>query len=360
MADALASSLINALLPFELGVTREHARNRFSIDGLTGGVNADGTLEAGVAKFEATALRLASGPLVVEVGSLALRQVMAQMRIEERMPRLRWLEAAEAGLSSVKVHGPFAFSPEPLATGAAASAEWSLGQLAGVEGMIRAEIVDAHLLFDADVTVPVRDGKVDFNEVTVEHVGPDSSMGVSRLGLYVDAPNGRSYVYQFPTVPVGGVDFERRSALLGAWVADRGNLRLQAFAEGLMRQACGRAGTGFTEEARLLFDRTAVSGDVQLSDGRFAAPGLQMDFTGRAKGRNAISLRSKAVGRGIIADMPSLSVQHVVLDARGTRLKCDAITASLVLAVVREGSELRFVFDVPKLTLSGLRVHAAP
>ena len=34
-----------------------------------------------------------------------------------------------------------------------------------------------------------------FNRVTVEHVGPDSSMGLSPMGLYVDAPNGRNYLY---------------------------------------------------------------------------------------------------------------------------------------------------------------------
>ena len=117
------------------------------------------------------------------------------------------------------------------------------------------------------MTVPIRDGQIDFNETTVEHVGPDSRMGVSRLGLYVDAPNGRSYVYQFSSVPVAGVEFEQRGPLLGAWVTDRGKLRLQAFGEGLLLQGSGGHGVGFTEQARVMFDRTAVSGDVRLSDG---------------------------------------------------------------------------------------------
>jgi hypothetical protein len=182
------------------------------------------------------------------------------------------------------------------AAGQSAAEAWCLGPLAAADGTIRAEIVDAHLLFDADVTVPIRRGNIDFNQATVEHVGPDSSMGVSRLGVYVDAPNGRSYVYQFSSTPVSGVEFERRGAFLGAWVANRGNLRLQDFAEGLLRQGRRGPGAGFTEEARLLFDRTALSGDVQLSDGRFAAPGVEADLVGRADGRNTIRT-ARGVGR---------------------------------------------------------------
>ena len=374
MADALASFLIDALLALELGATGQDASNRFSLEGVTLGSEADGVLAIGIRGFEAASLRLTSGPFVVEVGRLALRQLVGQVRIDQGVPRLRFLEASDAEFSGVKVHGPLIFSREPKEhlhashvqggpprTGDTAAAEaveaWCLGPLAAADGTIRAEIVDAHLLFDADVTVSIRRGKVDFNEATVEHVGPDSRMGVSRLGLYVDAPNGRSYVYQFSATPVGGVEFEQRSAMLGAWVANRGNLRLQAFAEGLLSQARGGPGVGFTEEARLLFERTALSGDVQLSDGRFSAPGVEAELVGRADGRNAIRLHSKAVGCGLTVEIPSLSVRHAVLNAGNTRLACDELTGALVLRVLLKGTQLRFEFDVPKIKMSGLRVH---
>ena len=364
MADALASSVIDALLALELGGTGKDSSNRFSFDGVTLRSDDDGALEVGIRKFEALSLRLTSGPIVVEIGRLALRELVAQVRIDEDTPRLRFVEAADAELSGVKVRGPLNFSrqPEehahtthvkgsPPATGdTPAAATWCLGPLAAADGIIRAEIVDAALLFDADVTVPIRRGTVDFNEVTVEHVGPDSSMGVSRLGLYVDAPNGRSYVYQFATVPIGGVEFEQRSAWLGAWVSNRGNLRLQAFLEGMLRQAQGAPAEGFTDEARLLFERTAVSGDLQLSDGRFAAPGLKADVVGGEDGRNAIRLHSKAVGRGLTVEMTSLSVRHAALNASDTRLACDELTGALVLRLELQGTQLRFELDVPKIT----------
>ena len=136
------------------------------------------------------------------------------------------------------------------------------------------------MLFDAEVTVPIRHGQIDFNDATVEHVGPDSRMGVSRLGLYVDAPNGRSYLYQFASAPLTGVEFERRGALLSPWVSERGKLRLQPFVEALLRQADGGQSQGLTQQARLLLGRTALAGEVQLSDGLFAVPGMQAQHRG--------------------------------------------------------------------------------
>src|SRR5690606_37156900 len=127
-----------------------------------------------------------------------------------------------------------------------------------------------HLLFDADVTVPIRGGRIDFNYATVEHVGPDSRMGVSKMGVYVDAPNGRSYLYQFAGATVAGVEFEHRGALLGPWVSERGKLRLREFAESMLRQGRGGPGQGLTEQARLLLGRTALSGELRLGEGRVA------------------------------------------------------------------------------------------
>jgi hypothetical protein len=310
---------------------------------------------------------------MLEVGRLVLHEIVGHVRVDEGRPRLCGFEAANAELSGVKVQGPLVLASQPkgdshalhaqggtpasgdTTAGQAAASSWSLGPLAAADGTIRAEILDAHLLFDADVTM--RHGQVDFNDATVEHVGPDSRMGVSRLGLYVDAPNGRSYLYQFSSAPVAGVEYERRGALLGPWVTDRGSLRLQAFGEGLLRHARVGQGLGFTEQARLLFERTALSGDVQLGDGRFAGPGVQADLVGRADGRNLVHLHSEAVGRGLTVEMASLSVRHAVLNSGDTQLGCDEITGALTLRVFVEGAQLRFAFDLANLKVSGLRLH---
>lgn len=301
MTAALAPSLIDLLLASTLG--GQDSGNRVSLEGLSWSRTKDGALEIGVRRIEAASLRIASGPL---------------QGVKLRAP----LDAAGAG-------------------------PWTLGPLAAADGTLRAEIVDAHLLFDADVTVPIRRGLVDFGDATVEHVGPDSRMGISRLGIHVDAPNGRSYLYQFSTPPIAGVDY-----------GQRGSLRLQPFAEWLLRQPLGGQAHGVTEQARLLFDRTAVSGEVQLGDGPLATPFGQADLVGRAEGRNVIRLHAQAVGRGLTVEVSSLSMRNVASDSGGrTRLACEQVAGALTLQLSVDGGQLRFSMDLAGIKASGVRLR---
>lgn len=213
MSEPFAASIVDFVLGLALAPADQESSNRFSLEGLWLRAAGEGSLEVGIQRLTAASLRVASGPLMLELEHLALHKVVGLVRFEGGRPRLQSLEAAGAELSGVKVQAPLALSRatggEPYALhvhgGAAAAGDatsrrplagpWCLDPLGDANGTIRAEIIDAHLLFDADVTVPIREGRVDFNAATVEHVGPDSRMGASRLGLYVDAPNGRSYLY---------------------------------------------------------------------------------------------------------------------------------------------------------------------
>ncbi|MBI5277569.1 MAG: hypothetical protein HY854_14025 [Burkholderiales bacterium] len=230
---------------------------------------------------------------------------------------------------------------------------WFLGPLATADGTIRAEIVDAHLGFDAQVTVPIRYGQVDFDDATVEHVGPDSRMGVSRMGLYVDAPNGRSYLYQFPSTPVAGVEFEHRGALLGTLVSDRGKIQLQAFGEWLLAQLDGGQGLGVTEQARQLLQRTSLQGDLQLGEGKVVLPGVQAERVGR----QAVRIHSEAVGSGFTIELPSLVLRNVVLDAGGRQLVCHEVKGALVLKLTVDGGQVHAAIDLDQLKVSGMRLQ---
>jgi hypothetical protein len=245
------------------------------------------------------------------------------------------------------------------AASTAAAGAWHFGPLAAADGTIRATIVDAHLMFDADVTVPVRRGQIEFRDATVEHVGPDSRMGVSKLGVYVDAPNGRSYLYQFSSAPVAGVEYEQRGPLLGLLVTDRGRLQLQPFAEALLRQGPASAESGLTAQTRQLLARTSVAGDLRLDDGRFAVPGLQVEFAGRAEGRNAIRLHSEAVGRGVGAGIDALSLRSAAIEAGNWQLQCDGITGTLDLSLSADGVDLRFAFELASMEITGLSLPSA-
>lgn len=355
MADALAASLLRFLLGLELGAVGPATGNRCSVEGLVTKPADGGTLDIGIGRLEAVSLRLESGPLSVEIGRLALHQVLGSVRAEQGQLHLASLQVAGAELQDVKVTGPLVL-PDAPAQGASTAGTWNLAPLASADGTIRAEIVDAHLVFDADVMVPIRQGQIHFNEATVEHVGPDSRMGVSRMGLYVDAPNGRSYLYQFSAAPIAGVQFEQRGALLGR-VTDRGSLRLQDFAEGVLLQGPSGAGQGFTAQTRQLLDRTALSGELRLGDGKVAAPGAHAELVGRAQGHNAIRLHSEAVGRGINAEVALLSVRDALLDARGLQAACGEIAGSVGLRLLVEGGQLRFALNVAQLKLSGLQLR---
>lgn len=367
----LAASLVDLLLGLELGASDKAARDRWSLEGVTWQPGQDGVIEVGARQFEASALRLASGALVLEIDRIAVRELVAQMRIDAGVPHLSAIQAGEAELSGVKLHGPLTVPPQIRAAwdamrsaGAAAPGTpadaWSLGPLGEADGTIRGEITDAHLLFDAEVTVPIRQGQIDFNDATVEHLGPDSRMGVSRLGLYVDAPNGRSYLYQFASAPLSGVEFEHRGALLSPWVSERGKLYLKAFGETMLRHSGGGPGQGVTEQARLLLGRTALSGEVQLGDGLLAVPGLQVRLEGRGEGRNAVGMHSDALGQGLAIEMASLSAANAVADWRGAQLGCDRITARLKLQLVVDGPHMRFILDIGNCKVAGARVDLRP
>lgn len=356
MPTTPAASFLDVLLASVLGSTDPASGNRFSLDALSFGPAKDGAMELRVRRFTASALRLASGPLVLEIGQLALHDLLGVVRADEGRPRLTALQAASAECQGVKIHGPL-FLPGSRSAGDAAAAPWKLDPLAAADGTIRARIVDAHLLFDADVTVPVRHGGITFSDTSVEHVGPDSRMGVSRLGLYVDAPNGRSYLYQFPSTPVAGVEYEKRGALLGPWVTHRGSLQLQPFLESLLHQPPAGQALRFTEQARQLFDRTSVSGDLQLGDGSIAAPGVRAELAGRAGRRNAVRVHSEAVGRGITIDLASFLARNAVLGAGGMQVHCDEVAGALVLRLLVESAQVRFAFELATMKATGLRLQ---
>ena len=63
---------------------------------------------------------------------------------------------------------------------------------------------------DVDITMPVLAGRIDFDRVVVEHVGPNSCMGVAREGIYVEAPHrDRTELVGFAGPAIAGVTYMR-------------------------------------------------------------------------------------------------------------------------------------------------------
>ncbi|MDH6590617.1 hypothetical protein M2165_000506 [Variovorax sp. TBS-050B] len=378
MTVSLAASLLELALGLQLGATGSAGRNRCTIEGLTCRPREDGAFEIGIERLEAMALRIASGAHGLEVERIDVQGLAAQVRADGGTARMVSLQAREAAFSGLKLHGPVALPPQVrklreamqapaasapaagVAAGQARDDAWRLDPLAAAEGTVRSRITDAHLLFDADVTVPIRAGGIDFNDATVEHVGPDSRMGVSKMGLYVDAPDGRSYLYQFAAAPVAGVTFERRGALLGPWISERGSLRLQEFAESMLRQGRRGPGQGLTEQARLLLGRTALSGELRLGDGLVAMPGLQVFVEANEGGGHVVALHAESVGRGLTAEIASLTARDAVADWGGFALGAARLKAALSLQLRVDDSQMRFELALADGRAEGLRLEAAP
>lgn len=370
MSASLAASLVDLVRGLAIGAREGTNANRFSLESVRWTPASDGALEMRIGRLEAMGLQLASDALRMEIERVTVHDLLVTVHAGNDALRVGAIEARDAEFAGLKLHGPLVLPrqfrllweathpadgtalPPPADT-------WQLGPLGEIDGTIRGRITDAHLLFDADVTVPIRHGLVDFNDATVEHVGPDSRMGVSPLGFYVDAPNGRSYLYQFASAPLAGVEFERRKSLIGPWISERGKLRLRPFAESMLRQGLGSQAQGLTAQARTLLGRTALSGELRLGDGLLALPGLQVSMDGHEQGLNTVVLRSESVGRGLGAEIAALSAREIAASWGGAQLAGGAVTAKLGVQVVVEGDTLRFVLAAANGRITAPRIGFA-
>jgi hypothetical protein len=326
--------------------------------GVSSAIDADG----------ATTLRFAR----VEVRDLALRTPLASVRaasVELAEVSIRLPPGAPAGTTTARIPTvtvgelrlkDASIDPQPIAprTGAGARTAWHVEPLAALEGTLRAEIVDAAWVFDADVTIPIVAGRIDFNRATVEHVGPDSSMGVSRTGIYVDAPNGRTHLFLWSAPDLPGVEFERRGIGLGPFRSNaRGAIELRPLIEGAL--AGLQVGTLATS-VRDMLSRTRVSGEFKLGDGVVGDERRRIALAGSERGRNHVELAPPAVGRGIVVRIPEGWADALRWEALGAVVTAGAVSARLsVQASAATGSPI-VSLSVSDLTVRDDELRAPP
>jgi hypothetical protein len=291
-------------------------------------------------RFECCGLELQIGPFAVEAARVVWRELQLVLEGSE----LRELKAAE-----LEIHGARA-SADALQAGWSGAGRWQLDALAALEGLLRAFVTDAAWIVDADVSVPVQQGRIDFDRVSVEHIGPNSSLGLSHGGLYVDTPNlGRRYLYVFTAASVPGVEVEQRGGGWGARIADRGTLDIAALAQRLLadREPIGQV-AGPDVEAT--FARTRLSGELQLGDGVLGHQNARLSLCGKATGKNRIAVSAPVLSQGLVLRLPELQGRDASFDWRGQRGHCDALNACIELEVsVQPKPKLRLVIDEMKL-----------
>jgi hypothetical protein len=270
---------------------------------------------------------------VAEVAQIELTDV----RLATDAGKLRGLRAKRARLKGVTLSASAAAIPPlpPRRPGAT----WFLAPLATLQGRLEAFITDAHWIVDADVTVPIEDGRVEFSRVTVEHVGPDSTMGASHLGIHVDAPNGRNYLFRFAASHVPGVRFEqRRGSLFGSRVADRGALDIAPFVQALL---AGHVLGDAPHPVEAQLDRTRLSGTLHLGDGELGTPDHHLVLAGRAQGRNRLTVSAAVVGQEIAAKLPELHADRAAFRLLGQAGRCGAVRGAVTVQMRRQALSLQ-------------------
>jgi len=246
----------------------------------------------------------------------------------------------------------------PLREAYGARQTWRLDPLGALDGTLHADIVDAAWIFDADVTIPISAGRIDFDRATVEHLGPDSSMGVSRMGVYVDAPNGRTYLILLSATHVPGAHFERRDGgLLRSWSGDRGSIELQPLLECLlsgMHIGTFASGTGD------MVSRARVRGEFRLGDGVIGNQRHRVVLAGRENGRNHVGLSSALSGSGIVLRMTDLSAAESHWESSGAVVRTGALSATLSVQLAAAASTSAMVVSIAELTLHEISVTPRP
>jgi hypothetical protein len=267
-----------------------------------------------------------------------------------RTEGIRTVEIEQMHLKQASV-GP---CPVPIGNAGNAQRHWQLEPLRNLEGTLHADIVDAAWIFDADVTIPISDGCIDFNRATVEHIGPDSSMGVSRMGVYVDAPNGRTYLFMLSATHVPGAHFEQRSGgLLPGWRGDRGSIELRPLLEcALSGMPLGRLAAG----TRDMLSRTRMSGEFRLGDGVIGDDQHRIVLVGRERGKNHVALSSAESGTGIVLRTGDLAVAEVHWRSSGAVVSAKDLRATMSVQLNDAASEPHVSLNIAELTLDDVSV----
>jgi len=305
-----------------VGVADGGAANEVEASGLALDLGPDGSLRARAGRLVLRNLRLQAGPLTVEIAQATLSGATFVLRQAE----VTALAADELQLQGVKLVSNAApdraLAPEE---------PWRLDAIGGLDGMLHAYVTEAAWKFDAEIRVPIASGRIRFDRVVVEHIGPNSSMGLSDMGVYVDAPggSGRIYLVMFGAAHVPGAAFEQRGSLFGSRVTDRGALALQPFAECLLHNTGGTPIAQLAHHVQGTFDRTRLAGELRLGDGAIGTTRHHVMLADRARGKNRVSLSATVLSHQLVLRWPELSASGATFEMFGRQGSTGPITGTL-------------------------------
>jgi hypothetical protein len=289
-------------------------------------IHDEDAARAGAGELVLRGLQWQQGPLRGRLDEVVLREAS----LLDGAHGLRRLAAAAVQLRGLSVSSTLRAVTLPRGS-------WRFDALRQLDGTLRAFITDAAWIVDADITLPIQHGRLNFDQVVVEHVGPNSTMGLSRGGVYLDAPHlGRRYLYVFTAGEVPGTAFEQR-ADGQSHIAYRGAIDLHAFLAGLLGGAARAIGRPAGADVLQMLDRTRLTGELQCGDGLVCVPGARIVFSGKSVGRNRIGLSSAVLGRELVLRLPGLQADELQLELPQGWLSATALRAQAELSLTAVG-----------------------
>jgi hypothetical protein len=156
-------------------------------------------------------------------------------------------------------------------------------------------------------------------------------MGISRGGLYVDAPRlGRSYLVLFTADDVPGAMFEQRSEG-GRRVLHRGRLDIAAALKALL--STPTLGKAASAKVQAQIDRSRLTGHVRLGDGMLGTQRHHLVLTRRDEDMNIVSLSAAALSELLDISLPRFRASSATATVSGMALTCDAVSADVEVQV---------------------------
>lgn len=283
-----------------------------------------GRTEIAAASVVAEGVRASLAGMTVEIGRVTLDDVRAEVVPVAGAPVLASFAVQCIGVERLRA----ALARDAIAAEGAREGV-RLDPLATLDGLVHAFVTDALWFVDADIAVPIRQGTIDFNAVEIEHVGPNSLLGVSPAGIHVSGPAGqvRMPVVTFGPSPPPGVSFATDGGFPFAR-GDRGRIDLLPFLQALLSAPPGHP-LARPADPNLsgALERTRIKGEVQLGDGTLARGGQRVDLAGREAGKNRCTLDSPSVAQRVVITMPQLHARAASWSLPGRELRTATVEA---------------------------------
>jgi hypothetical protein len=146
----------------DLPPARDTLLKALQASGLALHAEPDGSLLASAEHVELRNVGLQTALGTADVTRMTLVNAELRVRAANATFDLLGFSADEVQLENAR------FTPSPEA---AAADTVRLEPLGTVQGRLRVGIRDAHWVIDADITMPVDAGRIDFDRVVVEHIG---------------------------------------------------------------------------------------------------------------------------------------------------------------------------------------------